>query len=85
MELLRPKQQIKRSDSIFSRKDIDVICLSEVKNWKKSTPLNNYIVATETCNNGHHGSAILVKKSIVIKRTEPKKEKPIAMVEHMKH
>ena len=49
----------------------DVICLNEVKNWKKRNSLNGYIVATETFNNGHHGSAILVKKSIVIKQIEP--------------
>ena len=34
-------------------------------------PLNNYIVATETCINGHHGSAILVKNSTAIKLIEP--------------
>ena len=57
---------------LFStEEEIDVICVNEVKNWKKTTPLNNYIVASETFNNGHHGSAILVKNSIVIKRIEP--------------
>ena len=38
---------------------------------KKTTFLNNYIVATETFNNGNHGSAILVKNSLVIKQIEP--------------
>ena len=57
---------------LFSiEEELDVICLNEVKNWKKTTPLNNFIVASETFNNGHHGSAILVKNSIVMKRIEP--------------
>ena len=51
--------------------DIDVFCLNAVKNRKKSIPLNNYIVATETYNNGHRGSAVSVKNSIVIKRKAP--------------
>ena len=29
---------------LFSVEDIDVICLNEVKNWKKSTPLNNCVL-----------------------------------------
>ena len=41
---------------------------------KKTTPLNNYIVATEFHNNGNLGSAILVKISIVIKQTETVKK-----------
>ena len=56
--------------SFTAEANIDVICLNEIKNWKKSVLLGNYIVAMETCYNGHHGTAILVKKSIVIKRTE---------------
>ena len=62
----------KTSDLILfsTEEDIDVVCLNEVENWKKRTPLNNYIVATETFNNGSQGPAILVKNSIVIKRTE---------------
>ena len=66
----------KISDLILfsAEEDIDVICLNEVKNLQISTPLNNNIVATETCNNCYHGSAILVKNSIVIKRTEPVKK-----------
>ena len=51
--------------------DIDIICVNEVKKWQKTTPLSNYIVATETYANGHHGSVILTKNNIVIKRVEP--------------
>ena len=63
----------KISDLILfsAEENIDVICLNEVQKRKKSTALNNYIFATETCNNGHLGSAILVKNSVVIKQTEP--------------
>ena len=63
----------KISDLILfpTEEEIDVFCLNEVKNWNKTTFLNNYIVATETFNNGHHGSAISVKNSIVIKQIEP--------------
>ena len=43
----------------------------KLRTGKKQTPINNYIVAMETFNNGHHGSAILVKNSIVMKRIEP--------------
>ena len=43
----------------------------KLRTGKKTTSLGNYIVASETFNNGHHGSAILVKNSIVIKRIEP--------------
>ena len=57
---------------LFSaEKDIDIICVNEVKKWQKTTPLSNYIVATETYANGHHGSVILIKNNIVIKRVEP--------------
>ena len=57
---------------LFSaEKDIDIICVNEVKKWQKSTPLSYYIVAKETYANGHHGSVILIKNNIVIKRVEP--------------
>ena len=39
--------------------------------WQKTTSLSNYTVATETYANGHHGSVILIKNNIVIKRVEP--------------
>ena len=52
-------------------KDIDVICVNEVKKLQKTTPLSNYTVAAETYANGHHGSVILMKNNIVIKRVEP--------------
>ena len=58
----------KISDLILfsTEKEIDIICLNEVKNWRKSKlPQQQH-----RCN-GHHGSAILVKKSIVIKQIEP--------------
>ena len=42
-----------------------------MKKWQKTTPLSNYIVATETYANGHHGSVILIENNIVIKRGEP--------------
>ena len=42
-----------------------------MKKWQKTTPLSNYIVATETLTIGHHGSVILIKNNIVIKRVEP--------------
>ena len=46
---------------LFStEEEVDVICLNEVKNWKKTTSLDIYIVAAETFSNGHHGSAVLV-------------------------
>ena len=63
----------KTSDLILfpAEEVLDVFRLNEAKNWKKRNPLNNYIVTTETCNNGHHGFAILVNNSPVIKRTEP--------------
>ena len=51
---------------------------------KQPPPLNIYIVATATRNNGHHGSAILVKNSIVIERIEPVEKKLIAMEKHQK-
>ena len=57
---------------LFSaKKDMHVISLKDINNWKKTNPLNNSIVATQIFNNGHHGSAILVKNSTVIKRREP--------------
>ena len=42
-----------------------------MKKWQKTTSLSNYIVATETYANGDHGSVILIKNNIVIKRVEP--------------
>ena len=57
---------------LFSaEKDIDINCVNEVKKWQKTTPLSNYIVAAETYANAHHGSDILIKNNIVIKRVEP--------------
>ena len=38
--------------------DKDIICVNEVKKWQKASPLRNYIVATETYTNSHHGSLI---------------------------
>ena len=70
MELSRSKQENRRSD-FLAEKDIDIICVNEVKKWQKTTPLSKYIVATETYANDHHGSVILIKKNIVIKRVEP--------------
>ena len=56
---------------LFSaEKDIDIICVNEVKKWQKTIPLSIYIVATETYASGHHGSFILIKNNIVIKRVE---------------
>ena len=71
MELSRSEQQ-KNDLILFSAlKDIDIICVNEVKKWQKTTPLSNYIVATETYANGHHGFVILIKNNIVIKQVEP--------------
>ena len=42
-----------------------------MKKWQETTPLSNYIVATKTYANAHHGSVILIKNNIVIKRVDP--------------
>ena len=55
----------------LAENDIDIICVNEVKKWQKTSPLRNYVVATETYTNNHHGSLILIKNNIVINQTEP--------------
>ena len=55
----------------LAENDIDIICVNEVKKWQKTNPLRNYVVATETYTNSHHGSLILIKNNIVINQTEP--------------
>ena len=51
----------------LKEKDIDIVCLNEVKSWQKENLTDDYFVVTEkrACNS--HGSIFLAKKGTTIK------------------
>ena len=57
--------------SFSTEEEIVVICLSEIKSWKKQTPSTATLLQRKPATTVIIGSAILVKNSIVIKRIEP--------------
>ena len=57
----------------LKEKDLDIVCLNEVKSWQKENLTDDYFVVTETRAGKSHGSINLAKKGTTIKEVEPEK------------
>ena len=57
----------------LKEKDIDIVCLNEVKSWQKENLTDDYFVVTETRASKSHGSIILAKKGTTIIEVKPEK------------
>ena len=55
----------------LKEKDIDIVCLNEVKSWQKENLTDDYFVVTETRATKSHGSIILAKKGTTIIEVKP--------------
>ena len=58
---------------VLKVKDIDIVCLNEVKSWRNENLTDDYFVVTKTRANKSHGSMILAKKGTTIIEVKPKK------------
>ena len=56
----------------LKEKDIDIVCLNEVKSWQKNLT-DDYFAVTETKASKSHGSIILAKKGTTIIEVKPEK------------
>ena len=56
---------------LLKEKDIDVVCLNEVKSWQKQNLTDDYFVVTETRASKSHGSIILAKKGTTLIEIKP--------------
>ena len=65
----------KKLDLLVSlkEKDIDIVCLNEVKSWQKENLNRDYFVVTETRASKSHGSIILAKEATTIIEVKPEK------------
>ena len=54
-------------------KDIDIVCLNEVKSCQEENLTDDYFVVTETRANRSHGSINLAKKGTTIIEVKPEK------------
>ena len=57
----------------LKEKNIDIVCLNEVKSWQKQNLTDDYFVVTETRASKSHGSIILAKKGTTIIEVKPEK------------
>ena len=57
----------------LKEKDIDIVCLNEVKSWQKENLTDDYFVVTETRASRSHGSITLAKKGTTIIDVKPEK------------
>ena len=57
----------------MKEKDIDIVCLKEVKSRQKENLTDDYFVVTETRGSKSHGSIILAKKGTTIIKVKPEK------------
>ena len=55
----------------LKEKNIDIVCLNEVKSWQKENLADDYFVVTETRASKSHGSIILAKKGTTIIEVKP--------------
>ena len=57
----------------LKEKDINIVCLNEVKSWQNENLTDNYFVVKETRASKSHGSIILAKKRTTIIEVKPEK------------
>ena len=73
MELPRLIQQNIRTSRFLKEKDIDIVCLNEVKSWQKENLTDDYFVVTETRASKSLGSIILAMRGTTIIEVKPEK------------
>ena len=57
----------------LKERDIDILCLSEVKSWQKENVTDDFFVVAETRASKSHGSIILAKRGTIIIEVKPEK------------
>ena len=55
----------------FTKENIEIVCLNEVKNWQKRVVHENYFIVREPKPSSFYGSVVIAKKSIKIKEVRP--------------